>query len=80
MIWVFCSACFPVSSPTEDIYVVLGGQHTTYVLNEMREQRRIEGLSVPDWMDYVVANIIRPEVPLQIRLQLAGDHQYAQSQ
>ena len=65
--------------PAAEKYMVIGGQHTCKALMMLRDERLRERRPVPEWCNKVNAKVIRPEVDLDTRERLAGDHQCEQS-
>ena len=60
-------------------FVVLGGQHTVAAMRRIRELSLRDNRAPPRVTQEVVARVLRPDTPLEVRQRLAGDHQAAQA-
>ena len=66
------------SDATGKAFVCLGGQHCVAVLKAIKAEKEAEGLHVPDWAQVVYATVLHPDTTIDIRRQIAGDHQHRQ--
>lgn len=55
--------------------VLLAGQHLSKAISLIAEERRVEGLAVPEWQRVVRADVLKFATPLSVRQLVAGAFQ-----
>ena len=72
------SLLFAMSS-ADQRFIVIGGQHTCWVVKELKHKLLAAGQPAPHHLCHVRAAILSVSTPLDVRQAEAGNHQYNQS-